>query len=215
MKHRRLARLGVVLAILLTGTACSTPEVGMERGAELFDGCRPCHGPEGAGNREFGAPPIGGLPAWYVEGQLEKFQNGLRGAHPDDLPGLRMRGMARMLSHEGDIESVAAYVASLTPAAPEDVLDGAPSRGQTVFQVCTACHGADLAGNEQVGAPPLRSQSDWYMVAQLRKFKDGLRGARAGDMSGNVMRPIASQLDTEEMLDVVAYIETLRAGEAP
>ena len=116
----------------------------MERGAALFDGCGPCHGVTGEGSLFCQAPAIAGLPSWYVESQLENFQSGLRGAHPEDIVGIRMRSMARMLNHEGDIESVAAYVSAMPPSAPDDVLDGTVSSGEVIFQLCAACHGPDV-----------------------------------------------------------------------
>ena len=40
---------------------------------------------------------IAGQAQWYLEAQLVKFKNGVRGAHPDDMEGSRMRPMARTL----------------------------------------------------------------------------------------------------------------------
>lgn len=64
-------------------------------GRELFAACATCHGVQGEGNVSIQAPSIAALPAWYVEVQLLKFRTGARGAHPDDLEGLRMRPMSQ------------------------------------------------------------------------------------------------------------------------
>ena len=158
--------------VALSGSACSEPTPGLARGDALFDTCVPCHGDEGQGNQELGAPAIAGLPQWYVQAQLEKFESGWRGAHPMDTVGIRMKSMARSLDLEGDLESVAEYVASMSPTNPTPVLHGDPQAGQTVYQgTCIACHGPDGRGNEALNAPPLVGQSDWYLLAQFQKFR--------------------------------------------
>ena len=53
-----------------------------------------------------------------------------------------MRPMARTLELEGDVESVAEYVASLPRPTPASTLNGDVEKGKARFQVCAACHGA-------------------------------------------------------------------------
>ena len=200
-----------LVVLLLAFTAgCSAPQVGMPRGEALFDTCVPCHGADGAGNRDLGAPTIAGLPQWYLQSQLEKFRDGVRGAHPDDFEGLRMRPMAVSLKHDGDVASVAEYVASLPPVYPRSTLHGDAGSGARSYTVCVACHGAEGLGNELLGAPPIVAVDDWYLLAQLGKFKSGERGADPDDTWGATMRPTAMTLDDQAMEDVVAYIQTLR-----
>lgn len=185
----------------------------MARGAELYDTCVPCHGKAGAGDQALGAPAIAGLPQWYVEAQLGKFRSGLRGAHPGDTQGHLMRPMARSLNVEGDVPSVAQYVASL-PArpAPATLKGGDPAAGAARYTtVCVVCHGADATGMEAMGAPTLVHQADWYMLRQIEKFKSGMRGADSNDVQGQQMAAMSATLeDSQAMMDVIAYIRTLR-----
>jgi len=75
---------------------------------------------------------------------------------------------------------------------------------------CAACHGADGKGNVQMNAPPLAGQHDWYLLAQLKKFKAGHRGLNPKDVTGGQMRPMAMTLaDEQAMKNVVAHIQTL------
>ena len=61
-----------------------------------------------------------------------------------------------------------------------------------------------------LNAPSLLGQHDWYHVAQLNKFKDGIRGANPQDITGSQMRPMAMTLVNEQAVkDVVAYIQSL------
>jgi cytochrome c oxidase subunit 2 len=180
-------------------------------GDEIFELCQQCHGQSGEGRREFNAPAIAGLPQWYVEGQLKKFRSGLRGTHPSDITGMQMRPMGLSLHSDGDITTVAAYVASLPRRQPAPVLEGGNAdRGKTLYTTCAACHGPTAGGMEQLKAPPLQHASDWYLLAQLQKFKEGHRGL-TGDMEGATMRPQAAVLtDEQAMKDVVHYIATLK-----
>jgi cytochrome c oxidase subunit 2 len=96
-----------------------TPGPGLARGTQLYANCVPCHGKDGMGNVELAAPEIAGLPRWYVERQLIDFQTSMRGAHPQDSTGARMRPMAKALYRPGNVASVAEYVATLKPRVPD------------------------------------------------------------------------------------------------
>jgi cytochrome c553 len=185
----------------------------VERGAELFQLCASCHGPQGEGNQLYLAPAIGGMPLWYLEGQLTKFREGGRGTHFDDLPGMRMRPMALSLrsEHGNDLADVAAYVASLPVQKPEPTLVGGDAaRGAAHYAVCQACHGAQGEGVQATNGPPLANQDDWYLLSSLQRFKAGVRGSNPADANGAVMRGMAAILQDEQaMKDVIAHIVSL------
>jgi cytochrome c oxidase subunit 2 len=199
------------LVAALIAVACSPqPPQGAERAPLLFQTCASCHGQDGGGRKEYEAPAIAGLESWYVRAQLEKFQKGIRGAHPDDVAGLRMRPMSRTLRGADDVALIADYVASLPPRASAPALTGDAEHGKSLFVTCSQCHGGDARGNRDKHAPPLYRASDWYLVAQLKKFKAGIRGTHPADVTGSQMRPMALGLaDERAMRDVVAYIDSL------
>jgi cytochrome c553 len=206
---RSIAPLGLAMAIL--GCGYQTPEGPTASAGEVFQLCAQCHGADGQGNQKFNAPAIAGLPQWYVENQLQKFKSGVRGTHPADVTGMQMRPMGMSLANEADLKNIAEYVAKLPRASGAATLEGGDAeQGKTLYATCAACHGPDASGNEQLKAPPLKHGSDWYMLAQLHKFKEGHRGL-AGDIEGATMRPQAAVLpDEKAMKDVVAYIATLK-----
>lgn len=179
---------------------------------ETFELCVRCHGGQAQGRREFNAPSIAGLPRWYIEAQLRKFRTGARGTHFDDHSGMQMRPMALSFHTDGDLTAVAEYVSKLPrPTVAHELSGGDAARGKTFYTPCTACHGPDGAGNEQLKAPPLRHASDWYLLAQLKKFREGVRGSNPLDLEGATMRPMAATLvDEQAMKDVVAHITTLQ-----
>ena len=62
-----------------------------------------------------------------------------------------------------------------------------------------------------MSGPRLAGHNDWYLVAQIGKFKKGLRGYHNLDHGGRQMRPMVATLtDDKSINDVVAYIATLK-----
>lgn len=208
-------------------------------GEEMFQACGFCHGNQGQGRQRLDAPPIAGLQAWYVERQLNNFDNGVRGQHSEDLPGAQMDIISVMLRNEATVENVAAYVETLEPGGPRMTIGppgqerpeplerpftweseyasldapepGNAERGGNLYNaVCLACHGATGLGLETLGAPNLTVLPGWYMERQMEYFRDGIRGADTRDSYGQQMAAFAQFLaDDQAIADVVAYIETL------
>ena len=204
----------VAAGVLLLGvvTACGGASATESRfsGRNLFRSCESCHGPSGEGMAVMDAPRLAGLPAWYVSLQLERFQSGLRGKHPDDSEGLRMRAMASQMMSKAEIDAVAAHIASLpgVEKAPP-ALKGDPAAGQSFYAVCGACHGAKGEGNQQLNAPPLALFEDWYIARQLRKFQTGIRGRNPDDAVGLQMSGMAMTVPPESVDHVAAYVHGL------
>lgn len=205
-------RTGSLLGILalLGVTACSAPETGWYRGEDVYGTCAPCHGTFGEGNEELRAPAIAGLPEWYILSQIDGFDNGFRGNHPQDTIGIRMKSMARALDLEGDMEAVATYIASIPRVQRPATLGGDPAAGEEVYAtVCAGCHFPDAGGFEASQAPPLVGQHDWYMLNQFHKYVDGWRGAHPADTWGYTMAESTGRVTEEDMINAIAYIQSL------
>ena len=209
--------LGSVAAATLVGAALwgfasiATSAGDVERGALLYNLCEQCHGLQGEGDIDFGAPAIAGMNQWYLEAQLRKFRSGLRGRHFDDLEGMRMRPMSLVLRSDDDVQSVAAFVASLPVAQLEPTLEGGDAaRGAVLYATCLQCHGPKGEGVQVMNGPSLSRVQDWYLYRSLEKYKAGVRGANPQDVNGILMRPMALALpDDQAMKDVIAHIMTL------
>lgn len=211
MAQARSSIAALMLTALTLAGCADLPEGGVARGEVLYQNCSQCHGDAGEGKDLMAAPVIAGLPAWYVEAQLVKYQTGIRGAQADDVEGLKMRPMSRTLKSEADTKVVAEYVASLKASKPAPTLTGGDAeKGKAAFATCSACHGADGAGNEALKSPPVRQLQDWYVVKQLGKFKSHVRAYDPSDATGLQMRGIAEGIaDEAAMKDLAAYIQTL------
>ncbi len=208
--QRRTIPVLLAAGMMLLAVACTSPSTGTHRGQALYGKCVNCHGEAGEGRKQILAPAIAGLPDWYVVEQLKKFKAGIRGSAFKDVAGHRMRPMGRMLKTEEDMQAVATYVQSMERTEGPLSVKGDAYAGKAQYNTCLACHGADGGGNEQLGAPDIRYTGDWYLLAQLKKFKSGWRGSDPRDVRGATMRPNAMAMSEQQMKDVVAYIMTLK-----
>ena len=173
--------------------------------------CAACHGPQAEGNPALNAPKLSGQGGWYLKRQLQYFKSGARGAHEKDAFGKMMAPMAATLADDAAIDNVVAYIKTLPDRpAPPTVTKGAAA-GSSLYETCGSCHGVDGRGMQATNAPRLKGMSDWYMVTQLKNFKQGIRGAHAKDMYGQQMVSMAAMLTEDRAIDdVVAYINTFK-----
>ncbi len=179
-------------------------------GEPLYATCAACHGPQGEGNLALNAPKLSGLEDWYIKRQLKYFQQGARGTHDKDVFGKMMAPMAATLVDDVAIENVVAYIKTLPDNPAPATVDGDAEKGKKIYATCGACHGPNGQGRWSANAPRTAGMSDWYMVTQLKNFKQGIRGAHPQDMYGPQMGLMADILvDDQAINDLVAYINTL------
>ena len=74
------------------------------------------------------------------------------------------------------------------------------------LEYCTVCHGSQLKGNVNIGAPRLSDLPQWYVERQLHNFKDGVRGAHSDDTFGAEMRQMVSNLSNNELTDIAEWV---------
>ncbi len=200
--------ISISLALLVYGS-CALADDELPIPADKFVYCTVCHGTQVMGNENIQAPRLSGMRPWYVERQLQAFKKGWRGTHAADLAGMEMQPMAVALSDD-EIVEVAKFVSATRSDQPRSSLAGDAQAGQSLYQSCAACHGEDGSGNKALGGPALTSLDDWYLVAQLKNYKNGLRGTYPADTYG-VQMAAATQLlaDDKAVQNVVKYITTL------
>src|ERR1700722_5359530 len=88
---------------------------------------------------------------------------------------------------------VAALAAALSPCTP-------PLHPQSIEEktaVCAGCHGADGKPVDKT-IPNIWGQQAGYLYIELRDFK-------RGDRKSDIMQPIASSFERQEMLDIAEY----------
>jgi hypothetical protein len=201
----------------LAGEPLSVPVASTEtNGAVLYKAmCFQCHGVNGEGNEQLKAPSIAGRPAWYVVRQLENFKLGRRGTDKQDVQGLLMAAVAKVLKPEqgAAVGQVIAKMNFVTPRASQALHNPNLEGGQVLFmERCAECHRFNATGEMTFGSPPLVGLQDWYLLAQLSKFKNGWRGADPTDPNGLKMQLSSQVIESDQAKhDVVAFILSLNA----
>jgi cytochrome c553 len=155
--------------------------------------CATCHGVRGEGNG-FDAPRLAGLPAGYLQKQMEDVAAGLR---PHEV----MRDVARFLdSHER--VRVATHYAALPPQAVSPATDEAIAAVTPGLYAgkCQQCHGVDGVGT--ANGPPLNAQPAFYLTQQLQDWQ---LSKRRND-GNHVMLKVAQELKPEEIRQLSLYL---------
>lgn len=188
--------------------------VATDKGKALFETCVACHGANGEGNLALNSPGIAGQSESYLRRQLWEFKIGQRGSHEGDIAGAQMQPMAASLADGEEITAVAAYIASLPATVPPVTVDGDSDVGEKLYiSKCGACHGGKGWGNEALFTPRLTMLGDAYVVRQVTKFQDGMRGAHEDATYGKQMAMIAKTVSGTELNDIAAFLNELAASE--
>jgi cytochrome c oxidase subunit 2 len=83
------------------------------KGREHYETCAYCHGSGGQGVWSTNAPRLSHMSDWYMKRQLQNFQHGVRGSHPQDFSGAQMAAMARTLLDDQAIDDVLKHIDSM------------------------------------------------------------------------------------------------------
>lgn len=163
--------------------------------------CASCHGARGEGNG-FDAPRLAGLPAGYLQKQLEDYAAGLR-AHEV------MRDVARFLDSHERVQ-VASYYAALPPQAlPPATTEPVAATTPTLYaSACQRCHGADGLGS--ASGPPLNAQPAFYLAQQLQDWQVSKRR----NDGNHEMLKVAQQLGPGEVRALSLYLAQIPARPA-
>ena len=175
-----------VLAMPLEKLA--TNEEAMTAASRLFDdNCAACHGTQALGqanlfpNLRDGDWLWGGSPE-----QIEQtIRNGRKAAMPPWLAALKEEGVAQ----------VASYVKSMASATSDEL------PGKALYQqFCVACHGADGAGNQALGAPRI-NDSIWLYGGEEEILRKSIANGRNGEMPA-----FATKLNDVQIRLLVAWL---------
>jgi cytochrome c553 len=153
--------------------------------------CAACHGANGRSADPL-TPVLAGQPSLYAITQLFLFREGRRSNEA-------MTAVAKTLSDD-DLRGFSEYIATLPPVpAPAAATPADPARmaaGRTLAEQhkCLFCHGATLAGGQQV--PRIAGQHEDYLRESLRGFHAGSRPGYTQAMTAAVSQIPVADLDT-------------------
>jgi cytochrome c553 len=132
-----------------------------EQGKALAAACAKCHSADG-NSKTPGIPSLAGQQPHYLVVAIQEYLNKERKAAPMHslLPGLRKR----------DMESLALYFASQTPATRTAPPFGDPAQGEPLSAVCGGCHGSQGVTTD-TATPNLAAQDPRYLVEAIKAYR--------------------------------------------
>ena len=168
----------------------------------LYHGCQLCHSKQELQR----GPVLDGQNGKYLARQLQKFKNGQRGksdAHRSEA----LMGTATDVLAEKDIKRISRYIAAQPPKPYQPSVKGDMTKGEVIYTTtCMSCHGKQAEGSWLFKTGSLAIFEDWYLLAQLRHYKHGRRGAHPDDAEGQLMVARVADMDDTALIDVVTYI---------
>jgi cytochrome c553 len=132
-----------------------------ERGKGVAAACASCHGADG-NSKTAGTPNLAGQQPRYFIAAVRESLTGAREASP-------MHGLVRDMNR-ADLESVAIYFASQTPAPRAAPSFGNPAAGEKLTTLCAGCHGP-LGVGDDAATPNLAAQDAEYLVRALKAYR--------------------------------------------
>ena len=165
-------------------------ESALRMGQRLFaNNCSQCHGSDAGG--AYGFPNLADSD-WLYGGSPDQIVTSIASGRQGMMPP-----WGAALSDE-QVVDVTRYVRSLSG------LEEAADAGQQVFGMfCAACHGADGAGNQMLGAPNL-TDDVWLYSSDAEEISAIVENGRSGQM------PAHSSLLTESRIHILAaYVYSL------
>ena len=216
MAHRHLAVLAALAFLMLeaaspvhaqaqnqAGKAGSVSSVGaaVDYAERFKTACAACHGATGRSDIP-GVPVIAGNSSLYMITQLFMFREGRR-------KNEAMTAMAKPMT-DADLKGFSNYIGTLAavpapaPESPPDAARMIKAKALAEQHKCTYCHGADLAGGQQV--PRIGGQKEEYLRLTLHGFKSGDRPGYT-----RAMPEALSQVPVED-LDILAFFAANMTG---
>lgn len=138
-----------------------------ENGKALAAACAKCHGEDGNTTTP-GMPSVAGQQPRYLVVAVQEYLNGVRKTDP-------MHSLLRRLS-KLDVESLALYFASQTPAQRNAPSFGDPVAGEPLTAMCGGCHGAHGVSTD-AATPNLAGQDARYLLNALKAYRKTRRHA--------------------------------------
>jgi cytochrome c553 len=131
-----------------------------ERGKGLAKACESCHG-EGGNSTTPGTPSLAGQQPRYLVAAVHEYPSGDRSTSV-------MKSILRNAS-KLEVESIALYFASQTPAQRPAPSFGDPVAGEPLTAMCGGCHGSHGVSSD-ASTPTLAGQDPRYLVAAIKAY---------------------------------------------
>lgn len=164
-----------------------------DKGKAQAAACAGCHGADGNSTTS-GTPSLAGQQPHYFVAAIQEYHQGER-----RTPEMRsmLRGASKM-----QLESLALYYASQTPAQRPAPPFGDPAAGEPLTGVCGGCHGSRGISND-AATPTLAGQDPQYLVAAISAYGKTRRH--------EVMEGQIAKLSDRDVQNIAAYYAIQKA----
>ena len=133
----------------------------LEKGKALAAACAKCHGEDG-NSKVPGTPSLAGQQPHYLVTAIQEYHRGDRGT-------AAMKAILRDSSRL-DLESLALYYASRTPAQRPAPSFGDPAAGEPRTAMCGGCHGPRGVSSD-AATPSLAGQDPQYLMKSIKAYR--------------------------------------------
>lgn len=133
----------------------------LERGKALAAACAKCHGEDG-NSKTPGTPSLAGQQPHYLVTAIHEYHRGDRGT-------AAMKAILRDASRL-ELESLALYYASRTPAQRPAPSFGDPAAGEPRTAMCGGCHGPRGVSSD-AATPSLAGQDPQYLMKSIKAYR--------------------------------------------
>ncbi|MGZ5091275.1 MAG: c-type cytochrome [Burkholderiales bacterium] len=131
-----------------------------ERGKTHAAACAKCHGEDG-NSKIPGTPSLAGQQPRYLVTAIEEYHRGDREGTMKSI----LRGANKL-----ELESLALYFASQTPAQRSAASFGDAAAGEPLSAMCGGCHGSHGASTD-AATPTLAGQDGAYLVKAIKAYR--------------------------------------------
>ena len=170
-----------------------------EKGKTTAAACANCHGEDG-NSTSAGIPNLAGQQPVYFISAVKDYMDGKR-----EMSHKEKQAMLAALN-QVDIEAMALYYASQTPAKRKTPPVGNVAAGEPLSANCGKCHGASGVSHDPK-VPTLASQDPQYLVSAVKAYQK--RGRKQEDMHS-----FLSNLSEEGIVNIAAYYSVQEAQPA-
>jgi cytochrome c553 len=167
-----------------------------ENGKAVAAACTSCHGAEG-NSKTAGTPNLAGQQPIYFVAATQEYLTGARASAPMD-PMLRKLGKL-------DVESVALYFASQTPAPRGAPPTGDAAAGEPKTAVCGGCHGSHGVSTD-AATPSLAGEDPQYLKQAIKAYRTTRKHP--------LMARLVANLSDPDIDNIVAFYTTQKSKPA-
>ncbi|MDD7987043.1 c-type cytochrome [Lentisphaera marina] len=192
----------ITLSFLLL-LSCQSPKELNQLSSKMQNHIQQCNSCHDQGQTH-GAPSLVGLELKYMNSQMQKFKNGMRG-HKDASPEAIAMREAIINMEDNDLKQINSWFASQSRPVKAKA-SSSHTEGEALYKThCYGCHQGTM-GKFFTGSPSILKLEEWYIIKQCEDFQSGKRGANPEDKKGYKMAQRIKNLSAYQIQEIAAFL---------